>query len=523
VSVFHARAPGRATAPARLAQTLGSTALLGVAAFVAATLVSIDAVLVDDSWFLQVATRVAGGEALYRDVSFGSTPLAVYVTAPFVAVFGSEIVWVRLLTNLSFALSAALVVYVAGAFGVGRRWGILLVAALVAWGTPGEGAPYQTLALLFMVGSLAATLKWLEATASWRWLGAAGALAGASFGAKYNVGLLALGALLASVAIGGAPSLRRLLIASGSFAGVAIVVMAPVAASGALDAFWDYAVTGKSTYAERARVSYLTELGDIGPAVLQLSSLHDVRLLYRQLTFVVPLLALAGLVAAWVVSRGAERRRLVVVGAFGVAAFATIFPRADLYHVRNAMPAFVAVGAVAAAVISRRASARVATVARSLVWAWVVPGAIVLVAGSLAHLADGTYGASRLPHFRGLVLPEDDQERDLAAARALARAAAGKPLLLLVPDAGFYYLLSGVDNPTPFDYPLATTFGHHGEQDVIDAIASGRIPAVCVDRAAEARAGLEPAALLAYVEAHLHGGRDLGPCTVYSRAPPVAA
>ncbi len=45
----------------------------------------------DEMWFLQVASRVAGGEALYRDVFFGSTPLGVWLAAPAVELFGSEV------------------------------------------------------------------------------------------------------------------------------------------------------------------------------------------------------------------------------------------------------------------------------------------------------------------------------------------------------------------------------------------------------------------------------------------------
>jgi hypothetical protein len=40
-------------------------------------------------------------------------------------------------------------------------------------------------------------------------------------------------------------------------------------------------------------------------------------------------------------------------------------------------------------------------------------------------------------------------------------------------DAALVYACGGVSNPTPFDYPASTTFGAHGQADVVDAFESG--------------------------------------------------
>ena len=57
---------------------------------------------------------------------------------------------------------------------------------------------------------------------------------------------------------------------------------------------------------------------------------------------------------------------------------------------------------------------------------------------------------------------------------------ANGPLFLATSKAGFYYLLSGVPNPTPFDYPLATAFGRTGQEELVARIRRGEIAAVCL-------------------------------------------
>ena len=88
-------------------------------------------------------------------------------------------------------------------------------------------------------------------------------------------------------------------------------------------------------------------------------------------------------------------------------------------------------------------------------------------------------------------------------------------LLLLVPDAGLRYLTTGLRNPTPFDFPFATTFGSDGEQDVVSALTSGRIARVCL---AGEWFGLEPKRLTGYVRSAMRRGANLGLCTLFSQA-----
>ena len=89
-------------------------------------------------------------------------------------------------------------------------------------------------------------------------------------------------------------------------------------------------------------------------------------------------------------------------------------------------------------------------------------------------------------------------------------------MLLLVPDAGFRYLTAGLQNPTPFDFPLVTTFGRDGERRVVDDLASGRIERVCIG---PDLSDLEPTQIVTYVRATMRTEARLGFCTLYERRP----
>jgi hypothetical protein len=86
--------------------------LTGIGLFVASVLLSIAGGFAagltpyDEAWFLQVVHRVTSGEVLYRDVFFGVTPLSVQMTAPAVRLFGAEILVIKAVVGLCFALSA---------------------------------------------------------------------------------------------------------------------------------------------------------------------------------------------------------------------------------------------------------------------------------------------------------------------------------------------------------------------------------------------------------------------------------
>ena len=87
-------------------------------------------------------------------------------------------------------------------------------------------------------------------------------------------------------------------------------------------------------------------------------------------------------------------------------------------------------------------------------------------------------------------------------------------ILLLLPDAGFRYLTTGLRNPTPFDFPFVTTFGRNGQQRVVDSLRSGRIGPVCLGRS---WFGLEQTQIVNYVRTTMRARAQLGFCTLYTR------
>ena len=60
-------------------------------------------------------------------------------------------------------------------------------------------------------------------------------------------------------------------------------------------------------------------------------------------------------------------------------------------------------------------------------------------------------------------------------------AAAGRRPFIISLAAGFYYLTTGVRNPTPYDYPAPSAFGLKGEAQLMDALRRREISEVCLD------------------------------------------
>ena len=105
----------------------------------------------DESWFLLVAKRVADGDDLYRDVFYSPLPLAVYVTAAPVALFGAHIAIVEVLIALTWACTALVVVgYTLRVTGSRAVAGLTLMALVVA-APPQRNSLYTPLAMLLLL------------------------------------------------------------------------------------------------------------------------------------------------------------------------------------------------------------------------------------------------------------------------------------------------------------------------------------------------------------------------------------
>jgi hypothetical protein len=90
--------------------------------------------LTDESWFLQVASRLRAGDVLYRDVFLGATPLSMYVTTALTFVTGVEIVAVKIVTNACFAATTVLTGRIVRQVGLSPQASWIVMGALIVWG-----------------------------------------------------------------------------------------------------------------------------------------------------------------------------------------------------------------------------------------------------------------------------------------------------------------------------------------------------------------------------------------------------
>ena len=79
-----------------------------------------------------------------------------------------------------------------------------------------------------------------------------------------------------------------------------------------------------------------------------------------------------------------------------------------------------------------------------------------------------------------MLFPRGEHAKIVEDTRLLRLAGSQHPLLLVIPEAGFYYLASGLHNPAPFDYPFVTAFGVSGEAAVAHQSGAGQIRQVCL-------------------------------------------
>ena len=428
---------------------------------------------VDEAWALQVVRRVRSGDVLYRDVFYGAAPLPVWIGRAAVRVGGDTLLSLRGLEVGLTALLAAAAVWVVDLVGAGAAAGALAVVSVIVVTGPGWGLDnlYGLAARVATVGVLGAVLA--GAPSSLAWSVAAGALVGVALGTKQNLGAVLGVGTLVSVASGGelAPVLA---VAVG--AGLAVgLILAPVARQRALGDLVTRLGRNKRTYLSTGRYSpwravrgRLHAARTAGPLPPRLAAL------VTALAYVALPLAGVALIVAVAQSLLDERPASVAaaVATTAAVALASAVPRATPLHVQGLLPLAV-LAAVAVAPTGVGLAALV-----------VAGGVLTMLAGVV--LATGRrrfpelVGAGRgVPGFGRLPVPADDRGIVPGPDDGLRDRTDGE-VLLLRPDAAVWYVATGLANPTPFDYPLASVFGPGGEQAVVDAIDDGRIRWVCL-------------------------------------------
>jgi len=420
----------------------------------------------DECWHLLVVRRVAAGRRLYRGVFFGAGPWSVWVTSLVVRRRGERLLVLRrLVVVLSIALGSAVWAWTSA---VGLAW---LPGLAVAGGTMLLSTALWTLDNHYGLWSRIGVFVAYGAVLGLENPLVAGPVAGLGLGLallnKYTLGFAALAGLLV-VAVADDVWLAVLAACGvgGLLAGAGYAV---AARDGVGPSIVQRLVRNKGTFVATAGSGFLVRWR----AMVGRPTVHSV-LEWRvswiafALTALAAVLVLADAVIATVQGGGLGRTGAVVgLALVGVAA---LWPRADEPHVRCSLPLWTAPAVVAADRLEP---------ALGIAWA-----ALVATAGlGSAALAVAERRRTHLPEpagtpFDGVNAWPWDLAEVLAGGSEL-RELTGGTVFLLRPDAAVWYLATGLRNPTPYDYPLASPFGPDGQQVLADNLASGRVRSCC--------------------------------------------
>jgi hypothetical protein len=470
----------------------------------------------DEPWFLQVVARLRAGDVLYRDVSYGAGPLPVWLTEAVTYVTGLDVFAVNLVVAACFAASGVLTWAVLKRIGIGLLGRLVGVGALVWVSAPKGLTPYAPAAEVFLLATMGATLAWQRGR---RYAGVlAGCTAGIAFACKQNVGILALLAFLAVVVVQplGRARARAACLALAGFAGAAALALSPVAASGGLSHFADYGFLGKGAYVN-AGVDYLDTARGAGNTIIQIRSRGAAETAFLEVPVFLPLVALLAFVALVVAARSRRATFAVPVATFGCASALTLYPRADAYHVFFAAPPLVILIVYTFHSWRPRLPARVTFAAAAIAAACVALAVVRSAAEPLRRTLSPVNNLSNVPHLRGAFTHSSWDDQVLEQARRFLKAAryVRSPIFVIEPEAGLDYLTTGLRDPTPFDYPIVTTFGRHGERGVINLLRSGSIEAVCLANAGPWPPKLAPARVDRWVRTRMVPGFYVGSCRLY--------
>jgi hypothetical protein len=468
----------------------------------------------DESWMVLVTSRLAAGEQLYQDIFCGVTPLSFQLQGVLQSAFGASIAVLRAINYALFAATLFALLAAGIALRFSRIQFAVLLCAAVVWAAPVPSSVYSAWAVLFSLMALYCALRLVQTPFRLGWGAAAGLCAGLAFSSKQNIGLLCLAALLAGL-FGARPrkAWRAVPAVMTLFLLAAVLPLLPTLLSGAFPGFFRMGFSNKTVYLQTAGLPYLNYVHLTPFALWQHFGLLGGTLLWsRFLLYLAPAAALASLGLGRKLlapHRAALRLQLV----FAAAAVAFVYPRPDAEHILLCAPflALVLVSLLPVA-LTRAAAQRLLAIP--------VAAAAILQFYSWCGQLQNPLPASTpsIPAFASLRLSPAFAAR-AAAAASLASGTRQSRVLILDPQAATLYLASGLENPTLYDYPLRSAFGPKGQQEVIDQIRSGLIPAVCLsDSSWEGSAvwrPFPPEELIAFVHSRMTPAEDAGICRIY--------
>jgi hypothetical protein len=488
----------------------------------------------DEAWFVQVLRRVSGGEILYRDVACGIAPLSVYLSVLPALLFGAEVWVLKLEQALVFAAVGVLALRLLRRLQMPRGLAELAwLSACFAWAPPGSTLSlYTPLSLLFLIAAWSAAQSWLEHdTPAARAASAvsAGVWAGAAFVTKQNVGALAFSALaLALLTVGSqrerpfTSRLTHLLQATVAAGVVVALTLVPVLTSGGLASFIDYGFLGKRTYLQVAGVDASWTLRVWWRlALAAATSLSALRAFLVYQAAILPLVAFGAFGALLVSARRKLRAPTALTLLFAGAGYASVYPRADWEHLVAAVPVLLILTAHAITLAWAHGARRTARTALALCLLFAIPGALSRLASTAEAAASPATKRAHLTGVRGVLAPILELDQVERESACLATLLADAPhTFILSARAGLLSLTSGLSNPTPFDYPLVTTFGGNGQTGLIAKLDSARVAYVCIETGQRDRYGaLWPTQVEDHVAQHWHYVRSRCSFALYSRVP----
>ena len=483
----------------------------------------------DESWLLHVADRVASGESLYRDVYLHVTPLSAYVLVLLIKLFGTQMLVLKAANAMVFAGVVLLASRIDEQLGAQERNSPFLLLSIFFLGSPARLLLvlfYSQLANFLLLAAFSLWLSW-QARREVRLIVGAGIALGLCFATKQNVGAYGAVALVISTAAvawaereGAQWAVLTVMRAGIAAAAAAAVVFLPAALSGGLPRLAEFGLSGMGGYLTRGGMWYFKPIYSLVELAHHPGTVGAMRWVNAAVPFLLPLLLLPMLVGAYLRAERAERAdraTLIAVAAFTATAMATLYPRADPQHMIFVAPMLVVAIRYCWRELTRDTTTLWIPVLSGAALTGVCAGLIMMTASALLRVRSPDYVWSRLPNHRGLFEPRivhDGLEDNLRNLDVFPRD--GRTFFI-APYAGFYYMVGGLRNPTPYDYPYAVALGKNGVAEIEGAIRDGRIARVCVDEGGIPQ--LKAYKLQEYVEANMvrQGLPDF--CSQYTRRP----
>jgi hypothetical protein len=462
---------------------------------------------VDEAWMLWVMERVGRGEVLYRDVYDVTTPLPAWIGGFVVRITASELLVLRGLVAAVVATQVLTACSIARHAGMQRAGRVVLAALLVACASPlvvfasfytASAVLGALLALRALQVVLDRSHRGVDPRAPLVGLGLA---VGLSFWCKPNIGLLALGAALVTLAVlhrhGWRSAARPVATVLGTFGVLSALLSLVLVASGAWSDFLDQVFASKGEYLD-VGFSYSTAV-DRRAGALVADGTINARAIVWLLVLAAPIVTAATI--AWAVKRAGRRTdaRLVAFAAFGIVGILSAVPRPGVHHLGAAMPLMLTAAAGAVLAVPEDEPTRSLRRGALAVGGILAAVACVIVAGTAFDTAASrTHRVTDLAHFSGTPVSAGIVHRT-DRLRAGLRTRGVDEVFFVRQDAGFLHFTTGTRNPLPFDISERSDFGASGERGVIRRIARGDAPWICL-RPARLRHGTDDALVPRAVE-----------------------